>query len=86
LTKKIDFHQGIKNNEENFIMEKYLTFIIQSSHSINEFRNIPEVRNKIKDKILHETLSRPGGIVYDIEEETEKTLNYVEKQLHVGRQ
>jgi hypothetical protein len=44
------------------------------------------VRNKLKDKILHETLSLPIGVVYDIEEETEKILNYVEKQLYVGRQ
>ena len=58
-------------------MEKYLTFVIQSSHSINDFRNIPEVRNKLKDKILHETLSHPRAFVHDIEEEIDKVLDYV---------
>jgi len=67
-------------------MEKYLTFIIQSSHTINDFRTIPEARNKLKDKILEESLSHPGGFIYDIEEEADKVLDYVEKHLYVGRQ
>ena len=67
-------------------MEIYLDFVIQSTYSIGDFKTNPEARSALKSKILCETLKDSDGFVYDIEQEVDTVLNYVEKNIYIGRQ